>query len=204
MMSQQPLTVDSNAPHTLTLNLQSLNLTDEQFVQLCRDNRDLRIEMTAKGELIIMPPTGSRTGWRNSKLNQRLANWADEDGTGLCFDSSTGFTLPDGAKLSPDAAWIRRERWEALSEKEQEGFAPLCPDFAVERRSANDTLSELQDKMSEYIENTARLGWLIDPQSKRVYIYRAQQQEVECLENPKEISGETVLPGFVLNVWELW
>lgn len=203
-MSRQPLTVDASAPPSLTINFQSINLTDEQFAQLCRDNRDLRFEMTAQGELIVMPPTGSKTGWRNGKINQRLANWADADGRGLCFDSSTGFILPDGAKRSPDAAWVRRERWEALSEKEQEGFAPLCPDFVVELRSSADPLGDLQGKMLEYIENGARLGWLIDPQSKRVYVYHPQQQAAECLENPEEVSGETVLPGFALNVRELW
>lgn len=121
-----------HTPHLLTLSVRSTGLTDGQFYRLCQDNRDLRLELTAQRELVIMAPTGSKTGWRNSKLNQRLANWAEGDGAGLSFDSSTGFTLPGGAKRSPGAAWVRRERWETLSEEQQEGFAPLCPDMVVE------------------------------------------------------------------------
>ena len=147
----------------IALDVHSVHLSDEQFYQLCRDNRDLRLELTAEGELIIMPPTGSLTGWRNAKINYRLTAWAEADGTGLTFDSSTGFTLPNGTKRSPDAAWIKRERWEALTEKEQEGFAPLCPDFVAELRSPDDSLSTLQDKMAEYVENGAKLGLLFDP-----------------------------------------
>lgn len=192
-----------NLPYLLELNVKSVGLTDEQFYLLCRDNPDLRFELTAQKALIIMPPTGSRTGWRNSKLTHRLANWAEADGTGLTFDSSTGFTLPNGAKPSPDAAWVRRERWEALSDDEQDGFAPLCPDFAIELRSPRDSLSTLQIKLSEYIENGAQLGWLIDPGNRRVYIYRPGQP-VEGLENPDSIEGSPVLPGFVLNLADIW
>ncbi len=150
-----------------------------------------------------MTPTGSKTGWRNSKLSQRLANWAETDGTGLSFDSSTGFTLPNGAKRSPDAAWVRFERWEALTREQQEGFAPLAPDFVAELRSPGDYVSVLQEKMAEYVDNGARLGWLIDPEGKRVYVYRPGQS-VECIENPEALSGGPVLPGFVFNVREIW
>lgn len=192
-----------NTSHLLTLSVRSAGLTDEQFYRLCQDNPDLRLELTAQRELVIMAPTGSKTGWRNSRLNQRLANWAERDGTGLSFDSSTGFTLPSGAKRAPDAAWVRRERWEALSEEQQEGFAPFCPDFVVELRSPRDSLSVLQDKMAEYLENGARLGWLIDPIDRRVYLYHPGQP-VECLESPMTLSGDAVLPGFVFDVREIW
>ena len=187
----------------LVLNVESTGLTDEQFCCLCGDNPELRFELTAQKELIIMPPTVSATGWRDSKLNQRLANWAESDGSGLTFGSSTGFTLPNGAKRSPDAAWLSRERWEALSQEEQNSFAPICPDFVIELRSPSDSLMTLQSKMLEYIENGALLGWLIDPANKRVYVYRPGQP-VERLENPATASGDPVLPGFVLSLSEIW
>src|SRR5262249_22716107 len=148
-------------------------------------------------ELVIMPPTGSKTGWRNSKITYRLTAWAESDGNGLAFDSSTLFTLPNGAKRSPDASWVRRERWEALTEDQQEGFAPLCPDFVVELRSPSDRLSDLQEKMQEYIDNGICLGWLIDPLEKRVHIYRPGHS-IETLNNPVTLNGDPVLPGFVL------
>ena len=186
-----------------TVNLKSIRLTSAQFEQLCRDNRDLRLELTFEGELIVMPPAGSKTGLRNARLNQRLANWADIDGTGLCFDSSTGFVLPNGAKYSPDSAWIRRSRWDALTNQQQEGFAPLCPDFVVELRSQSDSLSRLQNKMQEYIENGAQLGWLIDPLKRQVYVYR-HEHEVEVLTDPEVVSGNPLLQGFTLQLAELW
>jgi Uma2 family endonuclease len=195
--------IDANAPYLQVVNVKSVGLTDEQFYLLCRDNPDLRIELTADQELIIMPPTGSKTGWRNSKLTQRLANWAEANSGGLSFDSSTGFTLPNGAKRSPDAAWVRRQRWEALSQEEQDGFAPLCPDFVVELRSPKDTLPVLQRKMLEYMASGAQLGWLIDPSSRRVYIYRPGQP-VESLDNPESIKGDPVLPGFVFRPADIW
>ena len=185
------------------INVQAVQLTDEQFMLLCRENPDLRLELTAQHELVIMPPTGAKTGWRNSKLTQRLANWAETDGTGLVFDSSTGFRLPNGAKRSPDGSWLRRARWEALPEAQQNGFAPLCPDFVVELRSQQDRLATLQEKMQEYLATGARLGWLIDPLEKRVHIYRPKQA-VEIRDDPASLHGEAVLPGFVLEVRELW
>lgn len=189
---------------SLTIDARALDLTDERFLNLCQDNRDLRLELNAQGELIIMGPTTSETGRRNSKLNFRLSLWAQQDGTGECFDSSAGFTLPNGAKVSPDASWIKRERYEALTAEEREQFAPLCPDFVVELRSKTDRLARLQAKMSEYIENGARLGWLLDPAARRVYIYRPGQ-EAETLENPETIAGDPeVLPGFTLQLREIW
>lgn len=202
-MSQTPSTAEQNVEGQLTLNVHSVDLTDEQFYQLCLDNPDLRFELTANRELLIMPPTGSKTGWRNSKIHQRLANWAEEDGTGVSLDSSTGFTLPDGAKRSPDAAWVRREVWDGLTYEQQEEMAPVCPDFVIELRSAKDGLTVLEERMKEYIANGARLGWLLDAKNRRVYIYRPNHA-VECLENPSSISGDPLLPGFVFDPSEIW
>lgn len=202
-MAQPTVTIGEDREHSLPLNLQSLRLNDEQFDDLCRDNPDLHLELTAEGELVIMPPTGLMSGWRNSNLTYQVVAWAKSDGTGICFDSSTLFTLPNGAKRSPDASWIRLERCNALTDDEKEGFAPICPDFVLELRSPTDSLSTLQDKMIEYIENGAQLGWLIDPKNKRIHIYRPNQA-AEVLENPESVSGETVLPGFVLNLSEIW
>jgi Uma2 family endonuclease len=202
-MAQTHSTIEENSPSWLMLNVESVHLTDGQFYRLCQDNPDLRFELTAQRELVIMSPTGSKTGWRNSKINQRLANWAEEDGTGISFDSSTGFTLPNGAKRSPDAAWIRREVWEALTDEQQEEFAPICPAFVIELRSPKDSLAGLQDKMKEFIGSGAELGWLFDPKNKRAYIYRPNQP-VECLENPSTLSGDPVLGGFVFDPSEIW
>ena len=183
----------------LILNLSpTIELTNEQFFQLCVNNRDLRLEQTAQGELIIMPPTGWKSGNQNSKLTQRLGNWADADGTGLAFDSSTGYILPNGAKRSPDASWVSRERLEALN-PDPTRFLPMAPDFAVELRSASDELKTVQQKMQEYINNGVRLGWLIDPQNQRVEIYRIGQN-AEVLQSPTSLLGENVLPGFVLEL----
>ena len=196
-------TLEQNTSHFLMLNVQSVDLTDEQFYRLCSDNRDLRFELTAQRELLIMSPTGSKTGWRNGKITQHLFNWTELDGTGVGFDSSAGFTLPNGAKRSPDASWVRREVWDALTDEEQDEFAPICPDFAVELRSPTDSLEDLHEKMREYIANGTRLGWLFDPKNKRVDIYRPNQS-VELLENPSSISGDPVLPGFLFDPSEIW
>lgn len=191
------------ADSALIVAARALDLTDERFLELCLDNPTLRLEMTATGELVIMGPTASETGRRNSSLNFQLHFWARDDGAGICFDSSAGFTLPNGAKVSPDGSWVRRERYEALTEDERERFAPLCPDFVVELRSKTDRLSRLQAKMSEYIENGAQLGWLLDPAARRVYIYRPGR-EAETLENPEIVAGDPVLPGFRLQLNEIW
>lgn len=185
------------------LNVQETRLTEEQFVRLCQENSDLRIELTAQGELVIMPPTGLDSGRRNSRLTRRLDTWTEADGTGIAFDSSTLFTLPSGAKRSPDASWVRQERWDALPVEERARFGLLCPDFVVELRSPTDRLQDLQEKMQEYLDNGARLGWLIDPLEKRVYVYRPDQP-VEVLDDPPTVSGAPVLPGFILPVRELW
>ncbi|MEG3970619.1 Uma2 family endonuclease [Microcoleus sp. T2B6] len=180
----------------------SINLTDEQFFQLCQHNRDYQFERTASGELIIMPPTGSETSRRNADLTSQLRVWNRETKLGVVFDSSGGFTLPNGADRSPDASWVKKERWDALTPEQKDSFAPLCPDFVVELRSRTDSLKKLQEKMQEYIENGAKLGWLIDRQNRRVEIYRPGQ-DVEIIENPATLSGEDVLPGFVLNLEEI-
>ena len=180
-----------------------IELSDRQFFKLCQLNRDLRIERTSQGDLVIMPPTGSETGRINFKLTQLFGQWVDADGTGVGFDSSTGFTLPNGATRSPDLAWVKRSRWEALTRQQREGFAPLCPDFVLELRSPSDALEDAQAKMQEYLDNGAQLGWLIDPVEKKVYVYRPQAP-VECLDNPQTVSGDPVLPGFVLEVGKVW
>ena len=202
-MSHHPTTLEASIPPVLALNVQSVMLTDEQFEKLCWDNPDLRIELTSRGELIVMPPTGLETGWRNSKLTQRLAEWTERDGSGLSFDSSTLFTLPDGSKRSPDASWIRRERIEELSRKERKGFALIAPDFVIELRSPSDRWSVLEEKMLDYMGNGVRLAWLIDPEAMRVFVYR-RNQPVETLDNPMSISADPELPGFILNVQEIW
>lgn len=178
-------------------------MSDEEFYLFCRENPDLRIERTAEGDLIIMAPTGGKTGQRNAQLTRLFGNWAEADGTGIIFDSSTEFSLPNSAMRSPDVSWVRRERWDALSEKQQERFPPLCPDFVLELRSPSDTIPVLQEKMREYLEQGAELGWLLDPRTRRVYIYRPNQA-VETLENPETISGDPNLPGFRLTLADIW
>ncbi len=178
-------------------------LTDEQFYQLCQANRDLRFERNETGDLIIMSPTGGETSNRNGRLIQQLFNWSDRDNTGIAFDSSGGFKLPNNADRSPDAAWIPLDKWNALTLEQKQKFLPLCPDFIIELRSPTDSLKTLQDKMQEYIANGTRLGWLINPQDKQVEIYR-KNQEVAVLNSPNNLSGESVLPGFILNLELIW
>ena len=180
-----------------------VSLTDEQFYELCRANGELRIERTAEGEMSIMSPTGGETSRRNAQLIAQLVAWANQDRTGVSFDSSGGFLLPNGAIRSPDAAWVRLVAWLKLTEQQKEKFIPLCPDFVVELRSATDSLQELQAKMEEYVANGARLGWLIDPQERRLYVYRPQAQ-VEVSDNPETVSGDPALKGFVLNLQGIW
>jgi len=187
-----------NIPPRLTLTV-----TREQFVELAQANQDLQLERTATGELIVMPPTGSITGNRNSDIIGQLWLWNRQTKLGVAFNSSAGFHLPNGADRSPDSAWVSKERWDALTPEEQEGFAPLCPDFVLELRSKNDNMEPQRIKMREYMENKARLGWLIDRKNKKVEI-NLQGQEVEVLDNPISLSGEDVLPGFALDLTEVW
>ncbi len=171
----------------------------EEFARLAADYPDLRMEMTREGELILMPPTFTETGNKNFKLTARFGIWSEANDLGNGYDSSTVFTLPNGAKRSPDLSWIKQDRWDALTEDQQKEFARICPDFVVELRSTTDRLSDVQRKMGEYRDNGAKLGWLLDPKSKRVEVYRPGQ-EVEILDNPVSLSGEDVLPGFVLDL----
>ena len=188
----------------LIVNLPAIELmTVEQFSEFCLVNRDLRIERTASGEVIIMPPAFSDTGNRNFKIAVQLGNWAEQDGTGETFDSSAGFTLPNGAIRSPDASWIKLERWNALTEEQKASFAPICPDFVIELRSSSDTLKGLQSKIEEYIDNGVSLGLLIDRKNRKVYIYRPDR-ELEILDNPETVSGDPELPGFVLRMAKIW
>ena len=181
----------------------TLELTDEQFFQLCQENRDLRFERTASGGVIIMSPTGSETGNFNIDLSYQLQSWSRQNKhLGIAFDSSTGFKLPDGSDISPDSAWVRRDRWDALTAEEKKKFAPICPDFVVELRSASDSLEKLRAKMKVYIKNGAKLGWLLDRKNRQVEISRPDR-DVEIRYSPATLSGEDVLPGFVLDLSDI-
>jgi Uma2 family endonuclease len=196
-----------------TINIpDNLKVNQEQFEQLAIANRELRLERTATGQLIIMPPTGGNTGRKNIELEGQLWFWNRQNKLGIVFNSSTAFHLRSGADpladlpsavRSPDAAWVTLERWESLTSEQQDSFPPLCPDFAIELRSKTDSIETLREKMQEYLENGLRLGWLIDPKNRVVEIYR-QSQAVEVLHSPASLSGEDVLPGFVLELAELW
>ncbi|HEY9694722.1 MAG TPA: Uma2 family endonuclease [Oculatellaceae cyanobacterium] len=183
----------------LTLNLDTVYLTDEQFYELCQNNRELKFERTATGELIIMPPVGGESGNREAGLITDVEIWNRQTQLGYAFSSSTIFKLPNGADRSPDAAWIRKERWEALTFEQRRKFPPIAPDFVIELRSATDDLKTLRQKMQEYIYAGVQLGWLINPQQQQVEIYR-QGQNVEVRNLPAELSGEDVLPGFSLSL----
>jgi len=188
----------------ITLNLNSIiKLTSEQFYQLCEENPDLKLERSANGELIAMPPTGGETGKRNVKVTTQLDLWNEQTELGEVFDSSTGFTLPNKADRSPDASWVEKSRWSALTPEQREKFIPLCPDFVIELVSPSDSLKKTQEKMQEYLENGCRLGWLINRKKREVEIYRPGQ-DVEVLQSPLTLSGENVLPGFVLNLQKIW
>lgn len=177
--------------------------TQEQFASLAANYPDLRLERTKEGRLLIMPPAGGESSRLNFKIDVKLGIWSEQDDTGECFDSSAGFTLPNGADRSPDVAWVERSRWDALTPEQKKKFLPLCPDFLVEVLSPTDSLSETREKMQEYLDNGARLGWLINPRRKQVEVYRPGQ-EVEVLDNPTILSGEAVLPGFTLNLMEIF
>jgi Uma2 family endonuclease len=188
----------------LTLDLRPvIRLTHEQFEQIATANRDLQLELSAAGELIIMPPTGGNTGRRNADLTYQLQAWNRRTQLGEVFDSSTIFQLPNGAERSPDVAWVSRERWNFLTPQQQDTFPPLCPDFVIELRSKTDSLKALQDKMAEYFDNGCRLGWLINYQQQEVEVYRAEQEK-EVLRSPQTLSGEVVLPDFVLDLQPIW
>ena len=188
----------------LVLHLRpAIELTPEQFFDFCQLNPDWRIERSAEGDIIVMPPAGGETGARNIKLAAQVSLWADRDGSGVAFDSSTGFILPNGATRSPDVAWVLKSRLAQLTQQQKEKFLPLCPDFVVELRSPSDSLGLLQEKMEEYMANGARLGWLLDPVQRQVYVYRPNVTP-ERQDQPTHLSGEPVLPGFVLDLAPIW
>jgi len=190
--------------NAFTINFKPIiQITDEQFYQLCCANPDVKFERNAQGEIIIMPPTGGETGKRNVEIAADFVFWNRQTKLGVVFDSSTCFKFPNKADRSPDVSWIKNERWDALTPEEKRKFPPIAPDFVLELMSPSDTLSEIQAKMAEYQENKVKLGWLIDPKTRRVEIYRVGQ-EVEVLQAPAILSGEDVLPGFVLNLQTIW
>ena len=181
------------------LRLYAKDMSSEEFFAFCHLNNDLRIERTADGQMIIMAPTGSETGNRNSEINAEIVFWNRVHKLGVTFDSSTGFTLPNGAERAPDTAWIRKERWEALSPQEKKKFAPIAPDFVLELRSEDQSLSELREKMDEYMDCGCRLGWLIDPQNRRTYVYN-ENGEIQTVSFEEKLSGGEVMPGLEV-VW---
>jgi len=190
--------------HSLVLHFPpGQRMTVQEYFDFCMANPDLRLEQSSTGEIIIMAPTGGNSGGRNSEINMQLMVWAKKDETGKVFDSNTEFRLPCGSARSPDASWVLLTRWNALTNAEQEAFPPLCPDFVLELRSPSDRLKALQEKMQEYLTNGARLGWLIDPFEKTVHVYRPDR-EPELLNNPPTVSGEMVLPGFELEMSEIY
>lgn len=188
---------------SFSLDFHGARLTDKQFEELCRNNPNLKFELSSKGELVIVPPTSPEAGWRNSELIIDIGNWSRRDKTGIVFDSSTLYTFPNGAMRSPDVSWMPREKWESLSPSERRKFSHVVPDFVIELLSLTDNLAEARSKMEEYIENGVKLGWLIDPMERRVHIYRANG-EVEVLDHPEKVSGEDVLKGFTLAVRQIW
>jgi Uma2 family endonuclease len=181
----------------------SLRLDEDQFFDFCQTNKELRIERTASGDCLIMAPTGGETGCRNSRLVTQLSVWADRDGSGVVFDSSSGFILPNGATRSPDVSWVKKTRLSALTAQQRKRFLPLCPDFVIELRSPTDSIPILQDKMLEYIANGASLGWLIDPETKQVSVYQTNQPAVN-LNNPEFLSADELVNGFKLELQRIW
>ena len=203
MIMNTQLSVDLEILPMVLQMLPNMIMTDDQFFDFCQLNRHFRIERNQIGDLFIMSPTGSETEERNFNLNGQLWIWTKQDGTGVGFGSSGGFTLPNGAVRSPDAAWIKRTKWEIIPADKRKKFAPICPEFVVELRSENDNLSTLKEKMQEYIDNGTQLAWLIDRKQRKVFIYRTNCG-VEELNNPQTLTGEDILPGFVLDLSEIW
>jgi Uma2 family endonuclease len=197
-------TIARTEGRSLVLHLRpAIDLDDRQFAALARQNPELRLERTAEGDVLVMPPTGGETGNRNAGVTAQLWIWALQDGTGAAFDSSTGFVLPNGATRSPDAAWVSAARLGALTAEQRERFLPLCPDFVIELRSPSDSLAATQAKLEEYIANGARLGWLLDVPNRHTYVYRPDSQTVR-LEAPTALSADLELAGFVLDLTLIW
>lgn len=198
------VTTDSiGSPLVLHFGSVMNRFTEDEFFEFCQRNRDLRIERTRGGDLIIMPPSGGETGRSNSSLNYQLVAWNEHARQGEVFDSSTGFRLPGGPLRSPDAAWVARDRWRALTRAQRKKFPPIAPDFVVEIRSETDALKPLRAKMQEYIELGVRLAWLIDPVARRVEVFRPDKKP-QTLKAPQTVSGDPVLTGFVLRLERIW
>ncbi len=199
-----PIMTTSTLQPPLTIQLDPVvEIDDDQLFEMCGRNRDLRIERTAAGELILMSPAGGKTSNRNAEIVAQLRNWARRDATGHAFDSSAGFTLPNGAMRSPDAAWVEREKLTALTPEQQERLLPVCPSFVIELRSPSDPLASVQTKMEEYLGNGSLLGWLVDPAERRLHVYRPGV-DPEVLEDPTSVAGDPEMPGFVLELAEVW
>ena len=182
----------------------ALEMSDDQFYEFCRLNSELRIERTAEGDIIVMPPTGGETGRKNAKLLALFVNWDGVDNSGVSFDSSTGFILPNGATRAPDVAWVMKSRLATLTREQKQKFIPLCPDFVLELRSPSDSLASVKEKMEEYIANGAQLGWLLDPMNRSVSVYHSDGR-IDVLDDPETISGDPVLPGLiVVNIRRIW
>ena len=196
-----PAVITPHFADDVVINLDAIlkHISDEEFFEMCRQNPDMRLEMTKEGDVIFMPPTGGETSTHNFSLIVRFGIWAEKDGTGIGFESNALFVLPDGAKRSPDMAWIKLERWNQLPAAERKSFPHICPDFVMELRSPTDSLKAVKEKMAEYLENGAQLGWLIDPKQKKVYIYQPDTEVIE-LDHPASISGEPLLKGFTLDL----
>jgi Uma2 family endonuclease len=204
-MSQHPLAFEirTSARHFPIRVRPASRLSDDELFELCARNKDLRIERTEGGELVVMSPTGGETSRRNAALVAALVVWASKDGRGVVFDSNGGFVLPNGAERAPDASWVRKDRWDALTAAQRDRFPPLCPDFVVELRSPSDEVDELHEKMREYAANGARLGWLLDPGTRRVWVFEPGS-EPACLEDPATLSGGSVLPGLRIVLASIW
>lgn len=197
------ITVKRAAMETITIKTEAFNMTDEEFFNFCVENKELRIEKDSNQQIYIMSPTGGFTGNRNSEINIQLGLWNRINKTGFVFDSSTGFSLPNGAMRSPDASWVKKERWEGLTIEDRKRFAHICPDFIIELLSESDSLKIIKEKMQEWIENGCRLGWLIDFDNQNVYIYKPDCEFIVQDSFNKPVSGEDVLPGFELDLKEI-
>jgi Uma2 family endonuclease len=183
----------------LTIDISTLHLTEAQFYALCRSNEALRFELTEQGELVVMAPVGGESGNREAGLNAKVWIWNEQTQLGQVFSSSTIFQLPSGAKRSPDVAWVAQARWLSLTPEQREKFPPIAPDFVIELRSKTDDLETLRAKMREYLDNGVRLCWLLNPQDQQVEIYQVGSA-AKTLGLPAQLSGEDVLPGFILNL----
>ena len=191
------------APWVVKMPSSAVEMNDDQFFDFCQANRELRIERTAEGDILLRSPTGVKSGQRNAIITMRLGIWAERDRKGVVFDSNAGFRLRNRAIRSPDAAWVLKSRLKRFSMAEQEKFLPLCPDFVIELKSPTDRLADLKKKLQEYIDNGARLGWLLNPKARQVLVYRPGRA-VEVLDHPEAVSADPELPGFVLDVKGIW